>query len=141
MKYCKKCVMPDTRPSISFNEKGGCSVCQEYEKRKLVDWDTRWKEFEAICDKYWEMNGNGHAAATDYAARMIWYGMITRKEGVDLVQTHDHNLDPLCVRDFCEFCGYTETEFWKIVDSLYNEDLFERNAYGKWVLKNPVWGE
>ena len=28
MKYCKKCLMPDTRPGISFNEEGVCSACQ-----------------------------------------------------------------------------------------------------------------
>ena len=28
MNYCKKCVVPETRPSISFNEDGICSACQ-----------------------------------------------------------------------------------------------------------------
>lgn len=53
----------------------------------------------------------GHASATDYATRMVRYGMITREEAVELVKKHDHNLDPLCVRDFCNFCGYSETNF------------------------------
>ena len=51
MFYCKKCVMPNTRPGISFNEDGVCSACQSYERRKSIDWDLRWKEFKAICDK------------------------------------------------------------------------------------------
>ncbi len=366
MKYCKKCVMPDTRPGIRFSEDGVCSACQAYERRKSIDWNARWKEFEAICDKYRGMNGDGydcaiavsggkdshyqvylmkevmhmnpilfsvednfpmteagkhnlkniseefgcniisikpdvrtqkklmrymfekygkptwfidrliytyplimslrfqtpflvygenvsyeyggsdaketysareqlnngvasgvseqelientgisskdlsltrapekeelnkldpvyisyfmpwnsfknyeyarkhgfhdlshewnrrhhvenfdqidsraylvhswlkypkfgHASATDYAARMVRYGMITREEAVDLVRAHDHDLDPLSVRDFCEFCGYSETEFWNIIDSLYNKELFEKDEQGKWVLKN-----
>ena len=78
----------------------------------------------------------GHASATDYAARMVRYGMITREEAVNLVRAHDHDLDPLSVRDFCEFCGYSETEFWNIIDSLYNKELFEKDEQGKWVLKN-----
>lgn len=57
MKYCTKCCMPDTRPGISFDERGVCSACQSYEHRATVDWDARWKEFEAICDKYRGMNG------------------------------------------------------------------------------------
>lgn len=48
----------------------------------------------------------GHATATDYAARMIRYGLLTREERVSLVREHDHALDLLSVRDFCEFCGY-----------------------------------
>ena len=33
-KYCKKCLMPNTRPGISFNEEGVCSACVNYENRK-----------------------------------------------------------------------------------------------------------
>lgn len=81
----------------------------------------------------------GHASATDYAARMVRYGMISREEAVGLVKERDHNLDPRSVREFCAFCGYTETEFWEIVDKLYNKDLFDKNSWGEWILKNPVW--
>lgn len=61
----------------------------------------------------------GHATATDYAARLIRYGLITRDEGIELVKKHDHNLDPKAVKDFIEFAGYTETEFYNIIDKFY----------------------
>lgn len=83
----------------------------------------------------------GHASATDYCARMVRYGLISREEAIELVKERDHKLDPLCVRDFCEFCGYTETEFYNIVDGLYNKELFEKNEMGAWVLKDPIWKE
>lgn len=371
MKYCRKCVMPDTRPGITFDESGLCSACQSYEHRKMVDWDKRWSELKALCDKYRGMNGDGydcaiavsggkdshyqvhlmkevmgmnpilvsvednfvmteagkhnikniseefgchiisikpdiraqkkimrhtfekygqptwyidrliytyplrmalqfntpllvygenvsyeyggsdygetysakgqlnngvasgiddeelcsiegisskdlfllkapnreelekldpmyvsyfvpwnsyanylfaksrgfhdlshewnrshhienydqvdsraylvhswmkypkfgHTSATDYAARLVRYGLMTRKEAVEAVRLHDGKLDSLCIRDFCEFTGYSETEFWNIVDKFYNRDLFEKNQFGEWVLKNPVWRE
>ena len=81
----------------------------------------------------------GHASATDYAARFVRYGMITREQAIELVKAHDYKLDPLSVRDFCKFCGYTETEFWNIIDKLYNTELFEKNEIGEWVLKQPLW--
>ena len=59
MKYCKKCTMPDTRPGITFDAEGVCSACRHYEHRSQVDWNARWKEFEAMCDKYRGMNGPG----------------------------------------------------------------------------------
>lgn len=366
MRYCKKCVMPDTRPGITFDAEGVCSACRSYERRKLIDWDKRWKELEALCDKYRGCNGDGwdcaiavsggkdshfqvhlmknvlkmnpvlfsvednfpmtdagqhnikniseefgcnifslkpdiktqkklmrymfekygkptwyidrliytyplhmalkfntpllvygenvsyeyggadaeetysakaqlnngvasgipddelitnagvtkkdlfltkapsdedmdkldpmyvsyflpwnsfsnyefakkhgfhdlthewdrtqhvesfdqvdsraylvhpwlkypkfgHAFATDYASRMVRYGLITREEAIKLVKEHDSKLDPLCVRDFCEFAGYTETEFWQIIDGLYNEELFEKGLNGEWTLRN-----
>ena len=369
MRYCKKCVMPDTRPGITFNEEGICSGCQSFERRKDIDWDARWKELEAICDRYRGMNGDGydcaiavsggkdshyqvylmkevmhmnpilfsvednfpmteagkhnikhayfdengvgvvrcklpfgdyapvppvsidtgkptwyvdrliytyplymaakfntpllvygenvsyeyggvgrketysakeqlnngvasgvdeaeliekagvtakdlsltrapeqsildsldpiyisyfvpwnsvknavfaksrgfhdlthewrrtlciedfdqvdsraylvhpwlkypkfgHTSATDYASRFVRYGLIDRETAVQLVKEHDSKLDPLCVRDFCTFCGYSESEFWAIVDRFYNRELFEKNDLGEWVLKHPVW--
>ena len=48
----------------------------------------------------------GHAAATDYTARYIRYGLMTREEAIPVIKQRDGALDPLCVRDFCEFCGY-----------------------------------
>jgi hypothetical protein len=81
----------------------------------------------------------GHASATDYAARFVRYGLLNREEAKHLVKEHDHRLDVKALRDFCEFLGYSETEFWGIVDKFYNRELFEKNNYGEWVLKNPVW--
>ncbi len=83
----------------------------------------------------------GHQFATDYAARFVRYGMISRKEAVKLVKDHDSALDPLSVSDFCEFLGYSETEFWNIVDKFYNEELFKRDEFGRWELRQPVWEE
>jgi N-acetyl sugar amidotransferase len=83
----------------------------------------------------------GHASATDYASRFLRYGLISREEAVALVKKHDYALDPRCVKDFIGFAGYTETEFWEIVDQLYNKDIFEKDMHGVWNLKTPVWGD
>ena len=63
MRYCKKCVMPDTRPGISFDDEGVCSACRAHEKKQTVDYEERFKELEALCDKYRGMNGNGYDCA------------------------------------------------------------------------------
>ena len=61
MKYCKKCVMPDTRPGITFNEEGVCSACQTYTHNAKIDWNKREEELRLLCDKYRGMNGpNGY---------------------------------------------------------------------------------
>ncbi len=77
----------------------------------------------------------GHASATDYAARMIRYGLLSREEAFKLVKKHDHALDPLAIRDFCQFLGYSEKKFWDIIDNLYNTEIFEKDNLGKWKLK------
>ena len=77
----------------------------------------------------------GHAYATDYAARWVRYGMLTREEAVKLAEEKDHALDPKIVDDFCAFTGYTLTEFYSIIEKHYNKDLFEKNRFGQWRLK------
>jgi len=58
-----------------------------------------------------------------------------------LVKEHDSKLDSLVIRDFCEFLGYSVREFWEIVDTFYNNNIFEKDGTGKWKLKHPVWQE
>lgn len=41
MRYCKKCVMPDTRPGIYFNDEGICQGCLTELKKDETDWDAR----------------------------------------------------------------------------------------------------
>lgn len=81
----------------------------------------------------------GHASATDYTARFIRYGLMSRDEAIKIVREKDHNLDMKSVEDFCEFCGYTMAQFWGIVDGLYNKELFKKDEFGKWALKSPIW--
>lgn len=83
----------------------------------------------------------GHASATDYTSRLIRYGLMTREEAIKLVKERDHALDPRSVKEFCDFCGYTRAEFYAIVDKFYNEDIFTKDATGRWVLKDPIWNE
>ena len=81
----------------------------------------------------------GHATATDAASRFIKYGIMTRKEGIELIKKRDHKLDQLAVRDFCNVLSYNAKEFYDIVDGFYNQEIFEKNKIGEWVLKNPIW--
>jgi len=50
--------MPDTRPYMRFDEEGVCYPCRVAEKLKKVDWKKRWKELEALADKYRGINGD-----------------------------------------------------------------------------------
>lgn len=89
----------------------------------------------------------GHAYATDYAARWVRYGILTREEAVKLAEERDHNIDPKIVEDFCSFTGMTVKEFYEALEKLYNPELFEQNEWGQWRLKksnieerrNPRW--
>jgi len=48
MKYCKKCLQPDTRPNTKFSDKGICPACIYSETLIDVDWENRRKEIDKI---------------------------------------------------------------------------------------------
>jgi len=57
MRYCTKCVTPDTRPDLKFNQDGICDACiSTNEKYNVIDWNKREKEFEALINKYCKSN-------------------------------------------------------------------------------------
>ena len=44
MKYCSRCVQPDTRPNVIFDDEGVCLPCRYAESLNQVDWEKRKKE-------------------------------------------------------------------------------------------------
>ena len=52
MKYCKKCLYPDTKPQLRFDEYGVCDACIWAEQKEKIDWESRRKDLAVILDKY-----------------------------------------------------------------------------------------
>ncbi|MFO0321156.1 MAG: N-acetyl sugar amidotransferase [Bacteroidota bacterium] len=53
MRYCKKCLYPETKPDLHFNEEGVCSACIAAEQKdKGIDWKQREKDFKDIVEHY-----------------------------------------------------------------------------------------
>jgi N-acetyl sugar amidotransferase len=82
--YCRRCVMPDTKPDLHLDEKGICNACRSYESRKVVDWDQRHEELVRLLDKYRRPSGDnwdcivpvsGGKDSTYQVVRMLQYGL------------------------------------------------------------------
>lgn len=50
MRYCSRCVMPDTKPDLAFDPDGVCSACRYFESRPAVDWAARERQFLSIVE-------------------------------------------------------------------------------------------
>ena len=57
MKYCKKCLYPDTKPQLKFNDDGICEACLNSDKKDSVDWESRKKQLKEIAEKYRKSDG------------------------------------------------------------------------------------
>lgn len=50
MRICKKCIQPDTRPGVFFDENGFCGACIWSEEKLKIDWNEREKKLQEISD-------------------------------------------------------------------------------------------
>lgn len=115
--YCKKCVMPDTKPDLILDPEGVCNACRSYEKRREVDWDARKKELIGILEKYRHRDGknwdcivpvSGGKDSTYQVVRMLQLGLnplcvtATTCDLSDLGRVNIQNLKNLGV-DYIEF--------------------------------------
>ena len=45
IKICKNCIMPNSRPRVTFNKKGVCNACENSEKKKQLTGIVEKKNF------------------------------------------------------------------------------------------------
>ena len=50
--YCFKCLLPNSKPDLTFDEKGVCNACNNFSNRGDVDWSSRESEFLNIVEQY-----------------------------------------------------------------------------------------
>ena len=52
MKYCVKCLQPDTRPGDDFGQNRICLGCKNFETNSTIDFESRFEVMEEILKKY-----------------------------------------------------------------------------------------
>jgi N-acetyl sugar amidotransferase len=89
MKYCTRCVMPDTKPDLLLDEEGVCNACRSFEKRKEINWESRKEEFFRVFEKYRSKDSSN------------WDCIIPVSGGKDstyqVLKVLQQGLNPLCV--------------------------------------------
>ena len=89
LQYCKRCVMPDTKPDLHLDAQGVCNACRSYEGRSEVDWDARRVELLRVLERYRRPEGGN------------WDCIVPVSGGKDstyqVVRMLQLGLNPLCV--------------------------------------------
>ena len=82
--YCKRCVMPDTKPNLFLDDECICNACRSFEKRVEIDWDRRKDELMNILNKHKSIDSSnwdciipvsGGKDSTYQVVRMLQLGM------------------------------------------------------------------
>ena len=60
MKYCKRCLQPDTRPNTVFTADGYCPACNYFEALQQVYWQERYEILQDLLSRYPRREGQYH---------------------------------------------------------------------------------
>lgn len=58
IRYCRRCVMPETKPDLHIDAEGVCNACRSFENRKQVDWQQRREQLRVVLDRYRSKDGS-----------------------------------------------------------------------------------
>jgi N-acetyl sugar amidotransferase len=60
MKYCKFCLLPDTKPQLIFDANGVCCACTNSKVKQKIDWESKQKDFIKLIEKYRNKDGSNY---------------------------------------------------------------------------------
>ena len=89
LKYCTRCLYPDSKPDLAFDEHGVCSACLAYEKRQAVDWSRRRAEFLNVISEYRNKVGSNYDCIVPVSGG--------KDSTYQVVRVLENDLNPLCV--------------------------------------------
>jgi N-acetyl sugar amidotransferase len=89
LKYCSRCLYPESKPDLQFDSLGVCSACTGFESRTAVDWDQRRAEFLAITDRYRSKDSNNYDCIVPVSGG--------KDSTYQVIRLLEQGLNPVCV--------------------------------------------
>jgi N-acetyl sugar amidotransferase len=87
LKYCVRCILPDTRPGIFLDDEGVCSGCRGHDdKERHIDWAARAKAFDAVVAEAKHRSSGYDCIVPVSGGKDSWYQVITcQKHGLKVL--------------------------------------------------------
>lgn len=60
IRYCKRCLFPETKPDLSIDADGVCDACRSAEKKAEIDWAAREAELVELLERYRSPDGTNY---------------------------------------------------------------------------------
>ena len=89
IRFCKRCLYPETKPDLWFDDRGVCSACVGFEKRVEVDWSERRRQFTEITNRYRSKDGSNYDCIVPVSGG--------KDSTYQVIRLLEHDLNPLCV--------------------------------------------
>ncbi len=100
-----------------------------------------WVDYENCDMRYIDIRERvkylkyGYGRATDQLNIEIRNGRLERSEALEIAKRLDGEVDENNVVAFCEYLGIDREEYDEVMDSFVNQDIFEKDSNGEWVLR------
>ncbi len=88
MRYCRLCVLPDSRPNLVLDADGVCNACRSHGARPGIDWSRRAEDFARLVE-------GARSRASGYDCLIPVSG--GKDSTWQVVTCLEHGLRPLCV--------------------------------------------
>lgn len=89
IRYCKRCIMPETKPDLHIDAQGICNACMSFDNREDIDWDRRKQELLAILDRYRSKEGKNYDCIIPVSGG--------KDSHFQTIRTLELGMNPLCV--------------------------------------------
>ncbi len=50
MRYCTRCIIPDSRPNVEFRADGVCNACEAHASKPNINWRSREETFRSVVE-------------------------------------------------------------------------------------------
>lgn len=139
LKRCKRCLLPETHESITFNNEGLCNIClQNQYKNEKIDWEAKQRDLDQLVEQYRGKNDYDCLVPFSGGKDSTWtlYYLVKKYKLKPLVVRFDHgflrpNLNENTTRvlrnlgvDFISF-----TPNWKVVQKLMLQSFLEKGDF------------
>jgi len=95
IRYCTKCIMPETVEGTEFDERGYCKTCVSQEQKQKIDWKAREIALKEILEDAKAKSGNNYDCIVPISGGKdsVWQlHIIVKKYGLKpLAVTFSHN--------------------------------------------------
>ena len=139
LKRCKRCLLPETHESITFNNEGLCNICEQNQyKNEEIDWKKKKQDLDQLVEQYRGKNDYDCLVPFSGGKDSTWtlYYLVKKYKLKPLVVRFDHgflrpNLNENTTRvlrnlgvDFISF-----TPNWKVVQKLMLQSFLEKGDF------------
>lgn len=89
LRYCRTCLMPDSKPDLQFDEQENCKACRNYSDRIEVNWEERKIRLLEILERYRDRQGNRHDCVVPVSGG--------KDSTYQVIRMLEMGMNPLCV--------------------------------------------